>query len=53
MKFYSSEKTERLTLAQAVVKYLQAQHSEYDGEEQRFIQGLWGIFGHGNVAGLS
>ncbi|MCP4385116.1 MAG: 3D-(3,5/4)-trihydroxycyclohexane-1,2-dione acylhydrolase (decyclizing) [Hyphomicrobiales bacterium] len=53
MHFYSSEKKERLTLSQAVVKYLQAQYSEYDGEEQRFIQGIWGIFGHGNVSGLS
>ena len=35
------------------MKYLQAQYSEYDGEQQRFIQGIWGIFGHGNVSGLS
>ncbi|MCX7349063.1 MAG: 3D-(3,5/4)-trihydroxycyclohexane-1,2-dione acylhydrolase (decyclizing) [Alphaproteobacteria bacterium] len=27
--------------------------SAYDGEQQRFIQGIWGIFGHGNVSGLS
>ena len=53
MRFYSSEQTERLTLAQAIVKYLQVQYSEFDGEEQRFIPGIWGIFGHGNVAGLS
>jgi 3D-(3,5/4)-trihydroxycyclohexane-1,2-dione acylhydrolase (decyclizing) len=53
MDFYSSEKTERLTLSQAVVKYLQSQYSEYDGEQQRFIQGMWGIFGHGNVSGMS
>ena len=53
MEFYSAEKTERLTLSQAIVKYLQAQYSEYDGEQQRLVQGIWGIFGHGNVSGLS
>ncbi|MEC8284072.1 MAG: thiamine pyrophosphate-binding protein, partial [SAR324 cluster bacterium] len=53
MNFYPSERKERLTLSQAIVKYLQAQYSEYDGVEQRFIQGIWGIFGHGNVSGLS
>ena len=53
MNFYSSVKKKRLTLSQAIVKYLQAQYSEYDGQEQRFIQGIWGIFGHGNVSGMS
>ena len=53
MHFYPSEQKERLTLSQAIVKYLQAQYSEYDGVEQRFIQGIWGIFGHGNVSGIS
>ena len=53
MNFYPSEQKERLTLSQAIVKYLQAQYSAYDGVEQRFIQGIWGIFGHGNVSGLS
>ena len=53
MQFYSAEKTQRLTLSQAIIKFLQAQYSEYDGNEQRFIQGIWGIFGHGNVSGLS
>lgn len=53
MKFYSSEKKILLTMSQAVVKFLQAQYSDYDGEQQRFIQGIWGIFGHGNVSGLS
>ncbi len=42
-------KTIRLTAAQAMVKYLAAQSNE-DGE--RFIEGVWAIFGHGNVAGL-
>jgi 3D-(3,5/4)-trihydroxycyclohexane-1,2-dione acylhydrolase (decyclizing) len=42
----------RLTVAQAVVAYLKNQHSERDGKEQRFIEGCFGIFGHGNVAGM-
>ena len=42
----------RLTTAQAVVKYLSVQFSERDGVERRFIPAIFGIFGHGNVAGL-
>ena len=42
----------RLTTAQAVVKYLSVQHSERDGRLRRVIGGVFGIFGHGNVAGL-
>ena len=42
-------KTIRLTAAQAMVRYIAAQHNE-DGE--RFIEGCWAIFGHGNVAGI-
>ncbi len=42
----------RLTTAQAVVRYLSVQHSERDGVEQRLIPAIFGIFGHGNVAGL-
>jgi 3D-(3,5/4)-trihydroxycyclohexane-1,2-dione acylhydrolase (decyclizing) len=45
--------TVRLTVAQALVRFLQVQHSRRDGEEQRLIPALFGIFGHGNVAGLS
>lgn len=45
-------RTERLTVAQAVVRHLQVQHSEFDGLTQRLIGGLWGIWGHGNVAGI-
>ena len=45
-------KTQRLTTAQAVVEYLQAQHSERDGETRRLVPAMFGIFGHGNVAGL-
>ena len=53
MKFYTAQETIRLTLSQAIVKYLQAQYSERDGVQRRFIQGVWGILGHGNVSGLS
>ncbi|MFN8373670.1 MAG: 3D-(3,5/4)-trihydroxycyclohexane-1,2-dione acylhydrolase (decyclizing) [Anaerolineae bacterium] len=49
----TSQKTLRLTMAQAIVKYLQVQYSERDGQRRRLIQALFGIFGHGNVAGLS
>ncbi len=44
--------TQRLTVGQAVVKFLAAQYSERDGEATRLIAGCFGIFGHGNVAGL-
>jgi 3D-(3,5/4)-trihydroxycyclohexane-1,2-dione acylhydrolase (decyclizing) len=44
--------TIRLTVAQALVKFLSAQYSESDGEEQRLFAGCFGIFGHGNVAGI-
>jgi 3D-(3,5/4)-trihydroxycyclohexane-1,2-dione acylhydrolase (decyclizing) len=42
----------RLTVAQAVVKYLSVQYSERDGTERRLVPAMFGIFGHGNVAGL-
>jgi 3D-(3,5/4)-trihydroxycyclohexane-1,2-dione acylhydrolase (decyclizing) len=44
--------TRRLTVAQALVRFLAAQYSERDGVEQRLIAGCLGIFGHGNVAGV-
>ncbi|WP_405724517.1 3D-(3,5/4)-trihydroxycyclohexane-1,2-dione acylhydrolase (decyclizing) [Streptomyces sp. NBC_00028] len=44
--------TVRLTTAQALVRFLAHQYSERDGQEQRLIPGVWGIFGHGNVAGI-
>ncbi|GGP73242.1 3D-(3,5/4)-trihydroxycyclohexane-1,2-dione acylhydrolase (decyclizing) [Streptomyces calvus] len=44
--------TVRLTTAQALVRFLANQYSERDGREQRLVPGVWGIFGHGNVAGL-
>src|SRR5260370_40529501 len=42
----------RLTVAQALVAFLRNQYSSRDGEEQKFMQGCFGIFGHGNVAGI-
>lgn len=42
----------RLTVAQATVRFLAAQRSERDGVEHRLVEGCFGIFGHGNVAGL-
>ena len=42
----------RLTMAQAIVAYLRKQFSGRDGRERRFIEGCFGIFGHGNVAGI-
>jgi 3D-(3,5/4)-trihydroxycyclohexane-1,2-dione acylhydrolase (decyclizing) len=45
-------RTRRLTTARALVEFLAAQHSERDGAERRFFAGMFGIFGHGNVAGL-
>ena len=42
----------RLTTAQAVVRYLSSQYSERDGQRRRLVAGMFGIFGHGNVAGL-
>jgi 3D-(3,5/4)-trihydroxycyclohexane-1,2-dione acylhydrolase (decyclizing) len=44
--------TVRLTTAQALVRFLTEQHVERDGKEQRFFAGCFGIFGHGNVAGV-
>ena len=44
--------TVRLTMAQALVKYLQAQYIEVDGQEESLFGGIFAIFGHGNVAGL-
>jgi 3D-(3,5/4)-trihydroxycyclohexane-1,2-dione acylhydrolase (decyclizing) len=39
-------------MAQALVRFLASQYVERDGVEQRFFAGMWGIFGHGNVAGI-
>jgi 3D-(3,5/4)-trihydroxycyclohexane-1,2-dione acylhydrolase (decyclizing) len=45
-------KTIRLTAAQAMVRFLAAQMTEADGRKQRLFEGVFAIFGHGNVAGL-
>jgi 3D-(3,5/4)-trihydroxycyclohexane-1,2-dione acylhydrolase (decyclizing) len=42
----------RLTVGQAIVRFLAAQRSERDGVEHKLIEGCFGIFGHGNVAGI-
>ena len=44
--------TVRLTVAQALVRFLSVQYSERDGVRQRLFAGCLGIFGHGNVAGV-
>ncbi|NKI40300.1 3D-(3,5/4)-trihydroxycyclohexane-1,2-dione acylhydrolase (decyclizing) [Streptomyces physcomitrii] len=44
--------TRQLTVAQALLAFLAAQFTERDGERRRLIGATWGIFGHGNVAGL-
>jgi 3D-(3,5/4)-trihydroxycyclohexane-1,2-dione acylhydrolase (decyclizing) len=44
--------TIRLTMAQALVRYLQTQYSERDGKTRRLIPAMFGIFGHGNVCGM-
>src|SRR5688500_3328387 len=45
-------KTIRLTMAQAVVRYLANQRSMRDGKQVPLFAGVWAIFGHGNVAGI-
>lgn len=42
----------RLTMAQALVKFLDNQYIEYDGQEIKFVEGIFGIFGHGCVVGV-
>lgn len=44
--------TVRLTVGQATIRFLVNQYVESDGHEDRLIAGAFGIFGHGNVAGL-
>ncbi|MEU3690247.1 3D-(3,5/4)-trihydroxycyclohexane-1,2-dione acylhydrolase (decyclizing) [Streptomyces narbonensis] len=48
----TARQTVRLTVAQALVRFLAAQYTERDGARQRLIAATWGIFGHGNVAGI-
>ncbi|MGK2882223.1 MAG: 3D-(3,5/4)-trihydroxycyclohexane-1,2-dione acylhydrolase (decyclizing) [Mycobacterium sp.] len=51
-KSVDTELTVRLTVAQACVRFLGNQYVERDGERTKFFAGCFGIFGHGNVAGL-
>ncbi|MCK5700456.1 MAG: 3D-(3,5/4)-trihydroxycyclohexane-1,2-dione acylhydrolase (decyclizing), partial [Cyclobacteriaceae bacterium] len=45
-------KTRRLTVAQALITFLQKQYTERDGIEHELFAGCFGIFGHGNIAGI-
>jgi 3D-(3,5/4)-trihydroxycyclohexane-1,2-dione acylhydrolase (decyclizing) len=45
-------KSEKMTVAQALVKFLNNQYVSFDGKEERFVRGVFNIFGHGNVLGL-
>lgn len=51
-KLADAESTVRLTVAQATIRFLGNQYAERDGERTKFFAGCFGIFGHGNVAGL-
>ncbi len=44
--------TQRMTMAQAMIAFLKNQYVERDGQEQAFFAGCFGIFGHGNIAGI-
>ncbi|WP_394433956.1 3D-(3,5/4)-trihydroxycyclohexane-1,2-dione acylhydrolase (decyclizing) [Streptomyces sp. SGAir0957] len=48
----SPTQTTRLTTAQALIRFLAHQFTDRDGTRHRLISATWGIFGHGNVAGL-
>jgi 3D-(3,5/4)-trihydroxycyclohexane-1,2-dione acylhydrolase (decyclizing) len=45
-------KTVRMTMGQALVKFLDNQYISFDGEEEKFVNGVFGIFGHGCVVGI-
>ena len=45
-------KTIKLTVAQALIRFLDQQYVERDGMEHKFFHGCFGIFGHGNVGGI-
>ena len=44
--------TQKVTTAQAIIRFLKAQYVSRDGEQRAFFAGCFGIFGHGNVAGI-
>src|SRR6184192_4767393 len=48
----NEQATKRVTMAQAVIAFLNNQYVERDGREQPFFAGCFGIFGHGNIAGM-
>src|SRR2546429_4340327 len=48
----NEQSTKRLTMAQAIITFLKNQYVERDGAEQPFFAGCFGIFGHGNIAGI-
>ncbi len=48
----SEHTTKRMTMAQATIAFLKNQYVERDGIEQPFFAGCFGIFGHGNIAGV-
>lgn len=45
-------KTQRLTMAQALMKFLDNQYIEFNGKETKFVRGVFGVFGHGCVTGI-
>ncbi|MBW4838336.1 MAG: 3D-(3,5/4)-trihydroxycyclohexane-1,2-dione acylhydrolase (decyclizing), partial [Paenibacillaceae bacterium] len=45
-------RTIRLTMAQALLRFLDSQYVSFDGVEMKFVAGVMGIFGHGNVTGI-
>ncbi len=45
-------KTVRLTMAQALIKFIDNQYVSFDGKENKFVEGVFGIFGHGCVVGI-
>lgn len=49
----NTNETRRLTTAQALIEFLQAQQTERDGVHRDFFEGCFGIFGHGNVGGVA
>jgi len=46
------KKTVRMTMAQALLRFLDNQYVSIDGQERKFVKGVFGIFGHGNATGL-
>jgi 3D-(3,5/4)-trihydroxycyclohexane-1,2-dione acylhydrolase (decyclizing) len=49
---YTRMNTVKMTMGQALVKFLNNQYIEFDGKQSKFVEGVFTIFGHGNVLGL-